>query len=72
MSKTVGISPKVWVPALGQIVCGVIFIAIGLVVEGKTAIATGLATAVAGFAAPPAPVVTVGASRDPDEGSAAG
>jgi hypothetical protein len=64
VSKTIGISPKVYVPAIGQILIGVIFLILGLDVEGKTAIATGLGTFAAGFAAPPAPVVTV-STEDP-------
>jgi|tagenome__1003787_1003787.scaffolds.fasta_scaffold20987847_11 hypothetical protein len=64
MSKTVGISPKVWVPALGQIIVGIVFLILGLDVEGKTTIVTGLGTFAAGFAAPPAPVVTV-STEDP-------
>lgn len=50
--RTVGISPKVYVPAIGQLVVGVGFLVLGLDVEGKTAIATGLATLAAGFRAP--------------------
>jgi hypothetical protein len=38
MTKTIGISPKVYVPAVGQIVVGVVFLLLGLDVEGKTAI----------------------------------
>lgn len=66
MNRTLGISPKVYVPAIGQIIVGVLFLVLGLDVEGKTAISTGLATFVAGFAAPPAPVVTV-STEDPIE-----
>lgn len=55
--QTIGISPKVLIPALGQIIIGVIFLLIGLDVEGRTAIATGLGTLVAGFTAPPGRVV---------------
>jgi hypothetical protein len=69
VSKTIGISPKVYVPAIGQVVVGVIFLILGLDVEGKTAIATGLGTFAAGFAAPPAPVVTVG-TEDPGDAPA--
>lgn len=58
MVKTIGISPKVWVPALGQIVVGVAFLLLGLDVEGKTAIATGLGTFVVGFQAPSSPTIT--------------
>lgn len=72
MNRTVGISPKVWVPALGSILVGVAFLILGLDVEGKTAIATGLGTFVAGFSAPNSPVVTVGTggvdTEDPEAG----
>lgn len=54
--KTVGISAKVYIPAIGQVVVGVALILAGLDVEGKTAIGTGIATFAAGFIAPPAPV----------------
>jgi hypothetical protein len=60
MSKTLGISPKVWAPALAQIIIGIIFLIFGLTVEGKTAIFTGLGTFAVGFQAPPSPVLTVG------------
>jgi hypothetical protein len=68
MTKTIGISPKVWVPALGQVAVGIAFLLLGLDVEGKTAIATGLGTAAVGFRAPNSPVVTVGTEDpvDPD------
>lgn len=68
MTKTIGISPKVFVPALGQIVVGIVFLLIGLDVEGKTAIATGLGTFFVGFRAPNAPTVTVG-TEDPGLGA---
>lgn len=66
MTKTIGISPKVLIPALGQVLIGGVLILVGAVVEGKTAIATGLGTLVVGFAAPPAPTITVG-TEDPGE-----
>lgn len=66
MLKTIGISPKVFIPALGQLLVGIVFLALGLTVEGKTAIATGLGTFVAGFAAPPAPTITVGVESPAD------
>lgn len=53
MLKTIGISPKVWVPAVLQVIGGVVFLLLGLDVEGKTALGTGLGTFVAGFASPP-------------------
>jgi hypothetical protein len=67
MQRTVGISPKVWVPAAGQVVVGIVLILLGLDVEGKTAIATGLGTLVVGFQAPPSPVITVGTDSAEDE-----
>lgn len=67
MTKTIGISPKVFVPAIGQIVVGVLFLVLGLDVEGKTSIATGFATFAAGFAAPNAPTVTVGVEDPTDD-----
>lgn len=68
MIKTVGISPKVWVPAVGQILIGGLFLLLGMDVEGKTALATGLGTFLVGFRAPSSPVITVGAEDpvDPD------
>lgn len=54
--ETVGISPKVYVPALGQIIVGVVLIILGLDVEGRTAIATGLGTFAVGFGAKPGQV----------------
>lgn len=51
--KTIGISPKVWIPAAGQIVVGIAFLILGLEVEGRTAIATGLGTFAVGFSADP-------------------
>jgi hypothetical protein len=53
--KTVGISPKVWIPAVAQVVAGAGLIIAGLDVEGKTAIATGVGTFLTGFGARPAP-----------------
>lgn len=64
MTKTIGISPKVAIPALGQIVVGVALILLGFDVEGRTAVATGLGTFVVGFGAPSAPTITVG-TEDP-------
>jgi len=43
------ISPKVWIPALTQIIAGITLIALGLDVEGKTAIAAGLGTLAIGY-----------------------
>jgi hypothetical protein len=68
MSKTIGISPKVWAPALGQIIVGIALLILGFTVEGKTLIASGLATFAVGFKAPPAPVVTVGTESPVSDG----
>lgn len=54
--RTKGISQKVWIPAALQIATGVVLILLGLDVEGKTAIATGLGTFGIGYGAQPAPV----------------
>jgi hypothetical protein len=54
--KTVGVSQKVWIPAALQIVAGVVLVLVGLDVEGKTAIGTGLGTFMVGYGAKPAPV----------------
>jgi hypothetical protein len=54
--RTVGLSPKVWIPALAQVAAGIGLLIAGLDVEGRTALATGLGTLVTGFAAIPAPV----------------
>lgn len=68
MSKTIGISPKVWVPALAQVVVGIVLILIGLDVEGKTLIASGFGTFAVGYKSPPSPVITVG-TEDPGDGT---
>jgi hypothetical protein len=54
--KTIGISPKVYVPAVGQVIVGVVLIVLGLDVEGKTAISTGIGTFLLGYGAKPAPL----------------
>lgn len=64
--QTIGLSPKVLVPALGQVVVGVAFLLFGLDVEGRTAIASGLGTLVVGFRAPPGAVIDV---EPPGEGA---
>jgi len=52
-AKTVGVSPKVYLPVVGMLVAGVVLVLIGLDVEGKTLIGTAIATAgVGGFASP--------------------
>jgi hypothetical protein len=53
---TDGISPKMYVPAAAQVVLGIVLILLGLDVEGRTVIATGLGTAVVGFGASPGAV----------------
>lgn len=67
MSKTIGISPKVWLGALGALVSYLLTGALGfeLPAEVVAAVVT-LVTAAASFLAPPGPVVTVG-TEDPDE-----
>lgn len=60
MNTTLGISPKVYIPALLQIVVGVILLLTGSDVEGKTLLLSAVGTFGAGFASPNAPVLTVG------------
>jgi hypothetical protein len=64
MTKTLGISPKVFVPVILQIVVGVILILTGDDVEGKTLLFTAVGTGAVGFTAPNAPTITVG-NEDP-------
>ena len=67
MFKTLGISPKVLIPAVGQAVVGVLFLLFGLDVEGKTALLSAAATFGVGYAAPAAPVGVVhDAPPEPD------
>jgi hypothetical protein len=54
--KTVGVSQKVWIPAVAQVIAGIVFLALGLDVEGKTAIGAGVGTFMVGYGAKPAPV----------------
>lgn len=54
--KTVGVSPKAWVPAAAQIAAGIALILLGLDVEGKTLIASGLGTLAVGYGAKPGQV----------------
>lgn len=56
--RTIGISPKVYVPVIAQAVAGVVLIALGFDVEGKTLLATALATAGLGGGARPGQVTT--------------
>lgn len=55
--KTRGISPKVYVPVLGQVAAGVALIVLGFDVEGKTLLVTALGTAGAGGLAKPGEVI---------------
>lgn len=54
--RTIGITPKVYVPAILQVVGGIAFLLLGLDVEGRTAIGTGITTLIAGWAAKPGTV----------------
>ena len=54
--RTTGLSPKVIIPAIAQIVAGVVLIVFGLDTEGQTAIATGLGTFGIGYTAKPGTV----------------
>jgi len=56
-AKQVGISPKVYIPAVAQVIVGFALILLGLDVEGKTAIATGIGTFLAGTQSNPGTVV---------------
>lgn len=64
--KTRGISPKVWIPGVGQLLVGGALIALGFDVEGRTAIATGLGTLLAGFGSGAGRVETVGTGSPVD------
>lgn len=55
--ETQGFSPKVYIPVALQILGGIVLILSGLDIEGKTAIATGIATLISGFAAGPGKVL---------------
>jgi hypothetical protein len=69
-NRTLGVSPKVYVPAIGQIIAGAAFLIAGLDVEGRTAIATGLGTLIAGYTATPGNVVDeVDVADTPDDGA---
>lgn len=54
--RSVGVSPKVYIPAGLQIVAGVVLMLLGLDVEGRTALATGFGTLATGYAAKPGTV----------------
>ncbi len=55
--ETVGWSPKVWIPAAGQIVGGIVLLLIGMDVEGRSLIGSGFATLFLGRLASPGKVV---------------
>lgn len=57
-TRTRGISPKVYIPAGAQILAGAAFLILGLDVEGRTALATGVGTLLAGYTAQPGKVET--------------
>lgn len=69
MSRTIGLSPKVYIPAGLQITAGVALILLGLDVEGKTAIATGLGTFGVGYGAKPGEVEPNYGDYGPVEGA---
>lgn len=51
--RTIGISPKVYLPALGQIILGVALLFAKLPVEGKSFIMAGFSTLTLGWVAKP-------------------
>ena len=55
--KTIGISPKVYVPVIAQAVAGIVLILLGFDVEGRTLLVTALGTAGLGGGANPGNVV---------------
>lgn len=54
--RTLGVSPKVYVPALAQVAAGVVLVLIGEATAGEALIAAGLATVGLGGAAKPGTV----------------
>lgn len=56
MSRTVGISPKVYIPALAELATGIAFLIAGLDVEGRTAIAAAFGVLAVGYGASPGTV----------------
>ncbi|MEJ7783163.1 MAG: hypothetical protein WKF96_00070 [Solirubrobacteraceae bacterium] len=57
-NKQVGVSPKVLIPVIGQILVGVVLLLFGLDVEGRTALAAAFGTAVLGAGAGPGEVTS--------------
>lgn len=55
--KTVGVSLKVLIPALAQLVVGIVLLLTGNDVEGKTLLLAAAGSFGVGYAAPPAGVV---------------
>lgn len=51
--QSIGIAPKVLIPAVAQLVAGIVFLLLGYDVEGKTLIVTALGSFGVGYAAPP-------------------
>lgn len=54
--KTFGISPKVYVPAIASLVAGVVLLALGYDVEGRSLIAAAVGTGLLGSQAKPGDV----------------
>lgn len=54
--KTLGVSPKVYVPVIAQVAAGIVLLLLGLDVEAKTAFVTAVATAGLGGGAKPGQV----------------
>jgi len=63
--KTIGVSAKVYVPVLLQLVGGIVLLLVGMTVEGKTLVVTAIGSFGAGYTAPPSPVLP---DFDPDAG----
>jgi hypothetical protein len=55
--KTVGISPKAWVPAVAAVVVGVVLLVLGYDVEGRSAILAGVGQFAIAFGVAPGLVV---------------
>jgi hypothetical protein len=68
MVKTVGFSPKVYLPVFGQIVVGVILLLAGNDVEGKTLLISAAASFGVGAAASPGDVITTNPGIDSEVG----
>lgn len=61
--RTIGLSPKVYIPGIGQIVLGIALLIAKLPVEGKSFIAAGFATFGIGYTAKPGVVQSKPAKR---------